>query len=151
MQTRQPLCPERFVSDQTWPGSLSSWGYHDNTYPWLPIRRQRPIEKDCHFPGTYCIYPQRRGSAPVPNYRKRGWYLGMWEGQKNEILVFYFFFSMFPVGEDHRLFLETDILFQTQPVCAAEREVGEMHVDFWHGGFYRKVTNKLSRHKATFC
>lgn len=31
---------------------------------------------------------------------------------------------MFPVGEEHRLFLERDILFQMQPVCAAKREVG---------------------------
>ena len=31
---------------------------------------------------------------------------------------------MFTVVEEHRLFLERDILFQMQPMCAAEREVG---------------------------
>ena len=48
------------LSDQVRPGLQRSWGYHDNKHPWLPIRRKEPIERDCHFPGTYCIYSQQR-------------------------------------------------------------------------------------------
>lgn len=48
------------LSDQVRSGLQSSWGYHDNKHPWLPTRRQEPIERDYHFPGTYRVYSQQQ-------------------------------------------------------------------------------------------
>lgn len=48
-------------------------------------------------------------------------------GRERNIRVLYFF-SVFSVGEDHKLFSEIDILFLMQPVWGAE---GGAHVHFW--------------------
>ena len=82
----QPLCWETFASDQAWPGSQSSEGHHDNKRPWLPIRRQGPIERDCHFPGTYCVYSQQRTRHQYHTLG-RGWE----GGRERNIRVLFFF------------------------------------------------------------
>lgn len=84
---KSSLCWETFVSDQAWPGSQRSGGYHDNKHPWLPIRRQGPIERDCHFPGTYCVYSQQQ-TLHQYHTMERGWEGGR---ERNIRVLFYFF------------------------------------------------------------
>lgn len=81
---------------------------------------QGPIERDCHFPGTYCIYSQQQ---TLNQYYTMG--RGGRERKKYQGFIF---FSVFSVGEDHKFFSETDILFLMQPVWGAE---GGAHVHFW--------------------
>lgn len=83
---------------------------------------QGPIEKNCHFPGTYCIYSQQRA---LNQYYTMG---RGWEGGRERNIRVLYIFSVFSVGEDHKLFSETDILFLMQPVWGAE---GGAHVHFW--------------------
>lgn len=102
---------------------------------------QEPIERDCHFPGTYCIYSQQQALNQYCT-------LGRGGRERKKIRVLYFF-SVFFVGEDHTLFLETNILFLLQPVWGAE---GEAHVHFWWTqliGFTKKK-NELFDSKVSF-
>ena len=88
----QPLCWETFVFDQAWPGSQSSGGYHDNKHPWLPIRRQGPIERDCHFPETYCMYSQQQ---TLHQYHTMG---RGWEGGRERNIRVLFFLKCLLCG-----------------------------------------------------
>lgn len=80
-----PALLRDLVSDQAWTWVTEVRGYHDNKHPWLPIRRQGPIERDCHFPGTYCVYSQQQ-TLHQYHTMERGW-----EGGRERISGFYFF------------------------------------------------------------
>lgn len=80
--------------------------------------------------------------VPVLYYGKR---VGGRERKKHQGFII---FSVFSVGEDHKLFSETDILFLMQPVWGAE---GGAHVHFWWTQLVSQGRkNKLFGSKVSF-
>ena len=91
-------------------GHRGSGGYHDNKHPWLPIRRQGPIERDCHFPGTYCVYSQQQ---TLHQYHTMG---RAWEGgrERNIRVLFYFFKCVLCGGEPQIVLRERQFISNTE-------------------------------------